>query len=66
MREAIRETRVITCRAMCDCGGEFKRDVPKDKSPFDRPEHKYTYICDKCGKVETSTRKYPYTQVEGN
>lgn len=66
MKEQIRQTIVITTKAVCDCGGEFKRDIPSHESPFDKNSGVYTYICDKCGKVEKSKKLYPNTRVEGN
>lgn len=63
MKELRKETKVVMIKAMCECGGEFKRMV--DVALLSNPA-KHKHICDKCGKVEEFHRTYPYTQVEGN
>ena len=64
IHEKINMTKVITVKAICDCGGTFMRDMSKDHSSFGHPPKKFTYECNMCGKVVESTKKYPYTYVE--
>lgn len=61
MREVRSETKVIIVKAMCECGGEFKRTEEEPKR-IRRLEH--IHKCDKCGKVAAFSKLYPYTIVE--
>lgn len=61
MKEVRKETKVILVKAMCECGGEFKRTTEELKRPF---KANYIHRCDSCGKVAAFSKLYPYTIVE--